>query len=151
MLGDIYSEKEMLEQCYQYYDSALVYNGNNALVLNNYAYHLACNNGDLLKAETMSNKSMSIDTENATYIDTYAWVLFKMNSYTLARIYIEKAIGKLAPDEEGSAEYYEHYGDILIMLGEADKAVEQWTKALELAPERVVLKKKIEQKQYIEE
>jgi predicted negative regulator of RcsB-dependent stress response len=74
-----------------------------------------------------------------------------MNSYTLARIYIEKAIDKLSNEESSSAEYYEHYGDILIMLGETDKAVEQWEKALKLAPERTILKQKIEQKQYIEE
>ena len=72
-----------------------------------------------------------------------------MNSYTLARIYIEKAI-EIAAKEDISSEYYEHYGDILIMLGETDKAIEQWQKALELDPSLEIVKKKIELKQYIE-
>jgi tetratricopeptide (TPR) repeat protein len=105
----------------------------------------------LLKAETMSNKSLSLDPDNTTFIDTYAWVLFKMRSYSLARIYMEKALDKLSPEEEGAAEYYEHYGDILSMLGETDKAIEQWKKALELAPERTIIEQKITQKQYLEE
>ena len=151
IIAEVYSHRDMLQECYQYYDSALVYNSNNSMILNNYAYKLATNNGDLLKAETMSNKSLSIDPDNTTFIDTYAWVLFKMGSYSLARIYLEKAIDKLSAEEMGSAEYYEHYGDILIMIGEVDKAIEQWNRALELAPERTILKQKIEQKQYIEE
>ena len=151
ILAEVYSNRNELEKCYQYYDSALVYNSNNAMILNNYAYKLATNEGDLLKAETMSNKSLSLDPDNTTFIDTYAWVLFKMRSYSLARIYIEKALDKLSPEEEGAAEYYEHYGDILSMLGETDKAIEQWKKALELAPERTIIEQKITQKQYLEE
>ncbi|MBR5844034.1 MAG: tetratricopeptide repeat protein [Bacteroidaceae bacterium] len=151
ILAEVYSGKGVLEKCYQCYDSALVYNSNNAMVLNNYAYKLATNGGDLYKAESMSSKSLNLEPDNTTYIDTYAWILFKMNSYSLARIYIEKALDKLSDGEEGSAEYYEHYGDILIMQGETDKAIEQWQKALERAPERTLLKQKIEQKQYIEE
>ena len=150
MLGDLYSLREdMLQECYQSYDSALVYNPNNKMILNNYAYKLACNNGDLMKAESMSGKAMKGESNNPTYIDTYAWILFKMNSYTLARIYIEKAI-EIAAKEDISSEYYEHYGDILIMLGETDKAIEQWQKALELDPSLEIVKKKIELKQYIE-
>ena len=151
ILAESYSNRDMLEKCYQYYDSALVYNSNNAMILNNYAYKLATSGGDLYKAENMSSRCINIEPDNTTYIDTYAWVLFKMNSYTLARIYMEKALDKLSNEESASAEYYEHYGDILIMLGETDKAIEQWNKALELAPERTILKQKIEQKQYIEE
>ena len=151
ILAEVYSYRNELEKCYQYYDSALVYNSNNAMILNNYAYKLATNDGDLLKAETMSNKSLSLDPDNTTFMDTYAWVLFKMRSYSLARIYIEKAIDNLSPAEEASAEYYEHYGDILFMLGEVDNAIEQWQKALELSPQRTILEQKITQKQYLEE
>lgn len=150
MLGDLYSQEDMHQECYQCYDSALVYNPNNRMVLNNYAYKLACSGGDLVKAESMSGKAMQGEPDNATFIDTYAWILFKMNSYSLARIYIEKAIEK-AGEEEISSEYYEHYGDILIMQGETDKAIEQWNKALELDPTLERVKKKIELKQYIEE
>lgn len=149
-LGDIYFQQKMLEECFQYYDTALIYNPNNATVLNNYAYNLVCNGGDLLKAEKMSSAALNAEPENNTFIDTYAWVLFKMRSYTLARIYIEKAIKLIEPDDEGANVYYEHYGDILAMSGETDAAVEQWQKSYDMAPTEI-LKKKIEQREYIEE
>ena len=53
---------------------------------------------------------------------------------------------------EPSAELFEHYGDILYMLGEVDEAVEYWQKALDLGSESAdVLKEKIKQKKYIEQ
>lgn len=150
-LGDIYYQQNIMEKCFQYYDTALIYNPNNSMVLNNYAYNLANSNGDLLKAEKMSATALKLDPENKTFIDTYAWILFKMKSYTLARIYIEKAIKQLSPEEnEEYNVYYEHYGDILALSGEIDAAIEQWKKSYEILPSDIV-KKKIEQKQYIEE
>lgn len=143
-LGDIYSSKEMLDECYQYYDSALTLYPENTMVLNNYAYKLATNDGDLLKAERMSNQTINAEPENVTFIDTYAWILFKKESYTLARIYMEKAI-ELLTEETMSAEIFDHYGDILAISGESEIAVEQWRKALELDPTLDKVKEKIEQ------
>ena len=149
-LGDIYYQQNILDKCFQYYDTALIYNPNNSMVLNNYAYNLACNGGDLLKAEKMSATALKLEPENKTFIDTYAWIQFKMESYTLARIYIEQAIMLLTPDDDGANVYLEHYGDILAQSGEIDAAVEEWKKSYDLVPTEI-LKKKIEQKQYIEE
>lgn len=148
-LGDIYHLQGRMEECFQQYDTALVYNPKNAMALNNYAYNLACNGGDLLKAEQMSASALKLEPDNKTFIDTYAWILFKMESYTLARIYMEQVIKEIKPEDEGSNVYYEHYGDILALSGEIDTAIAQWEKSYEIEP-TPLLKKKIEQKQYIE-
>ena len=42
----------------------------------------------------------------------------------------------------------EHYGDILFMNGQPEKALEWWEKALKLDPERDVLKRTVENKTY---
>lgn len=149
-MGDIYNELNMPDKCFQHYDTALVYKPDNAMTLNNYAYNLACSNGDLLKAEKMSATAVKLDPDNKTFIDTHAWVLFKMGSYTLARIYMEQAVKQLSPEDTDVEVYYEHYGDILFMSGETEAAIEQWQKAYKTTPTDI-LKKKIEQKQYIEE
>lgn len=151
LLGDIYSARDILDKCYQYYDSAMIYAPDNAWMLNNYAYKLAENGGDLLKAETMSVKAMKISPDNPTYIDTYAWIMFKMESYFIARVYMEQAIAKLDVNATDVAIYYEHYGDILAMSGDVDGAVEQWLKAQEAGGDSTILRKKIELKQYIED
>ncbi len=41
----------------------------------------------------MSKRSHEISPGHATYMDTYAWVLFKLGRYPEARAWIEKAVG----------------------------------------------------------
>ena len=137
-----------MDQTYKAYDEALKYNDNNIVVLNNYAYFLSLDKKDLKKAERMSAQCIKLEPDNATYLDTYAWIFFVQGNYTLAKIYIESALEK---DKTKSAELVDHYGDILYMTGDKDKAVEQWKKARELGKESEVLDRKIIEGKYIEE
>ena len=147
-MGDVYHSSGDREKAYAMYDLALSYNASNIPVLNNYSYFLAVEGRDLDKAERMSAQTVKAEPDNATYLDTYAWIFFKKGDYSLARLYMKNAIDK---SPEPSAELYEHYGDILAMLGELDEAVTYWQKALDLGSESAdVLKEKIEQKKYIE-
>ena len=147
-IGDIYYQMKQMDQTYKAYDEALKYNDNNIVVLNNYAYFLSLDKKDLKKAERMSAQCIKLEPDNATYLDTYAWIFFVQGNYTLAKIYIESALEK---DKTKSAELVDHYGDILYMTGDKDKAVEQWKKARELGKESEVLDRKIIEGKYIEE
>ena len=150
-MGDLYYHLGQKDKAYEMYDKALQFNDRNIVVLNNYAYFLSLDKKDLSKAERMSNQCMKLQPDNATYIDTYAWVLFMQGSYSLAKFYIELAISK---DKEVSGEVIEHYGDILFMNNDAVKAVEEWKKALELKEKEgediSLLKKKIADEKYYE-
>lgn len=147
-IGDIYYQMKQMDQTYKAYDEALKYNDNNIVVLNNYAYFLSLDKKDLKKAERMSAQCIKLEPDNATYLDTYAWIFFVQGNYTLAKIYIKSALEK---DNTKSAELVDHYGDILYMTGDKDKAVEQWKKARELGKESEVLDRKIIEGKYIEE
>ena len=116
----------MKAEAYAAYDSALVYNPNNIATLNNYAYYLSVERKDLDKAEEMSYRTVKAEPENATYLDTYAWILFEKERYTEARIYIEQAMRN---GGDTSQVIVEHCGDIYYMLDEKDKALEYWKKA----------------------
>lgn len=97
---------------------------------NNYAYALTTHgtSEDLNKAEEMASEAVKNDSENASFLDTYAWILYLKKAYPLARIYMERALEKAeAPD----ALYFQHYADILTALGEYDKALEALRMALE--------------------
>ena len=118
------------------------------MVLNNYAYFLSLDKKDLKKAERMSAQTVKMDPNNSTYLDTYAWIFFVQGNYTLARIYIESA---LKNDTTDSSELLDHYGDILYMLGDKEKAVEQWEKAKALGKNSDILDKKIAEGIYVEE
>ena len=69
-------------------------------------------------------------------------------NYSLAKIYIENALSK---DKTNSAELVDHYGDILYMSGEKEKAIEQWEKAKEMGKESTILDEKIAKGEYIED
>ena len=147
-IGDLYYQMKKMDEAYKAYDEALKYNENNAPVLNNYSYFLTLDKKDLKKAERMAAQCIKLEPDNATYLDTYAWVFFVQGNYTLAKIYIENALSK---DTTNSAELVDHYGDILYMSGEKDKALEQWKKAKEMGKDTDVLKQKIAQGIYIED
>ena len=147
-IGDIYHQLNKKEQAYKAYEEALKYNEQNVVVLNNYSYFLSLEKRDLKRAERMSAQCIRLEPDNATYLDTYAWIFFVQGNYTLAKIYIENALSK---DKTNSYELVEHYGDILFMNGEEEKAVDQWKKAKEMGKESKVLERKIAEQKYIEE
>ena len=147
-IGDIYYQIKNMPEAYKAYDEALKYNDKNVVVLNNYAYFLSLEKKDLKKAERMSALAVKLEPGNATYLDTYAWIFFVQGNYTLAKIYIESA---LANDTTQSPELVDHYGDILFMTGEKEKAVEQWKKAKEMGKTGETLDRKIAEQTYIEE
>ena len=148
IMGDIYHTKKQMKEAYAAYDSALVYNPSNIGTLNNYAYYLSVERRDLDKAEEMSYKTVKAEPNNATYLDTYAWILFEKGNYAEARIYIDNAMKN---DGEKSDVIVEHCGDIYFMTGDVEGALKYWKKALEMGSESKTLKEKIEKKKYIAE
>lgn len=145
--GDIYYAKEEHELAFSAYEESLKIDELNIVVLNNYSYYLSLENQDLDKAERMSSKCVELEPGNSTYLDTYAWVLFKRQRYFEAKYIIERAL------DNGGLEsnvIVEHYGDILMMNGDVNGAVEQWNKAVEMGSESKTIQDKIKLKKYIE-
>lgn len=147
-IGDTYFRIGETDKSFEAYEEALKFNDKNIAVLNNYAYYLSLLKRDLTKAERMSALCIKMQPDNATYIDTYAWIFFVQGNYLLAKMYIERALSK---DKTNSAELVDHYGDILYMTGEKEKALEQWIKAKELGKNSPTLDRKIAEKTYFEE
>lgn len=149
-IGDLYMQLKQKEDAYKAYDTALIYNENNILVLNNFAYFLALDGAELQKAEKMSGKTIQADPKSPVFLDTYAWVYFKQENYILALMYIEQAYRN---GGEQDADVLEHYGDILYKVGEKERAQEMWKSAWEIKEEKenhTLLKKKVETGIYAE-
>ncbi len=125
-LGDAYNEAGQYAESDKAYDKVLAAEPDNIATLNNYAYYLSLRGDQLEKAERMSKRSNELAPGQATYQDTYAWVLFRMGKHADAKLWMEKA---LAGSPEPDGVLLEHYGDILFELGDATGAKEQWTKA----------------------
>ena len=145
--GDYYHTLGDTPRMYADYDSTLMYDPDNISVLNNYAYYLSVEGRDLERALKMSARTLDEEPLNATFLDTYAWILFKMKRYNEALGYMEKALRYLETD---NPEIYEHYGDVLFMCGEKEKALENWHKAVQMNSSSATLDQKIKQGKYLE-
>ena len=94
----------------------------------------------------MSEQTIKAEPDNATYLDTYAWVLFMRGKYEEAKEYIDRM---LATEEDHSNIVIEHAGDIYAKCGLTDEAVEFWKEALNDNPDNALLREKIEKRKYI--
>ena len=146
IMGDTYHSKGENEKAYAAYEEALKLSPSNIGTLNNYAYFLSVDRRDLDKAEEMTYKTVKAEPNNATYLDTYAWILFQKGNYTEARIYIDDAM-KNKGDE--SDVVVEHCGDIHFMTGDVEGALKYWKQSLEMGNKSETLKRKIKLKKYI--
>lgn len=144
-IGDIYDRREMVDSAISSYHEAIKLNPYNSMALNNCAYFLACEDRDLDDARRMIEKVMKEDANEPTWIDTYAWVLFKQKEYERAREEIDRA---LELSTEPSSDILEHAGDIYFWDSKPDQAVEFWKKALELDSDNELLKRKVTHKTY---
>lgn len=145
-IGDIYHQRGQIEEAYAAFDSCLQWKKDNVECMNNYAYFISVDGGDLSRAEQMSYKTIKAQPTNSLYLDTYAWVLFQEKRYAEAQIYIEQAV---ANDSTNSYVQLEHAGDIYIMLGETDKAIDYWRRAIQAGGDAKAIERKIRLKKYI--
>mgnify|MGYP002521239980 CR=1 FL=1 len=146
VMGDLLHQKGRAREAFEAYDSCLQWKEDNIMCLNNYAYYLSELGQQLDKAEQMSYKTIKAEPKNATYLDTYAWILFMQQRYAEAKVYIEQA---LQNDSDSNAVIIEHAGDIYIQNKEPERAVELWKQALTNDPGNKVLIRKIKQRKYL--
>ena len=125
-IADCYYKLKNKEKLYETYNKILAYDPDNVYVLNNYAYYLSLDNKDLERALEMSAKTIKAEPKNATYLDTYAWILYKLGRYEEAKKYMEKVFKY---DKKPQGVNYEHLGDIIFKLGDTKNAVKNWKKA----------------------
>ncbi|WP_242916097.1 tetratricopeptide repeat protein [Pontibacter liquoris] len=144
-LGDSYNSLKNYPKSDEAYEAVLAQDADNEHVLNNYSYFLSLRNENLPKAKTMAERLITKFPNNPTYLDTYAWVLYKMGNYTEARKYLEQAVA-ISPE----ATMVEHYGDVLYKLGMKEEAVSQWQKAKLKGEASAYIDKKIKEKKLYE-
>ncbi len=143
-IGDCSYNSDKIDQAFQSYENALLLDPENSLALNNYAYFMVEKGGDVDKAAELSKKSLTGENEdNPTYLDTYAWILYKQGKYEEAAEYQKRAIDNCEGTRAESSELWDHYGDILSAIGDRKAAVDAWKRALELTDNKKTITKKI--------
>lgn len=114
----------------------------NYMVLNNYSYYLAERGEKLQEAKKWSKIAIQNNPDNATFLDTYAWVLYKLEDYEEAEKFILMAMEK---GGENDPDVNEHAGDIQRALNSTELARSYYLKAIVVGGDRERLEKKIEE------
>lgn len=130
-LGDLYHELGNRRQSYACYEKGLRIDDNYSPILNNYAYYLSEERRNLKKALEMSRKTILNEPENATYLDTYGWLLYLTGDYEQARKYLKDA---MVYGGKENAEVLDHYAEALFALKEYNLAFLYWGNADKIDP-----------------
>ena len=115
IIGDMMHDQGNRKAAYQAYEYALAVDPEYAPVLNNYAYYLCLEGRKLRKAEKMSAITVRDNPDNATYLDTYAWILHLLKRDAEAKPYLKHAMIYGGRD---SKVVLQHYADVLRALGD---------------------------------
>jgi tetratricopeptide (TPR) repeat protein len=119
-------------------------NANDALVNNNLGYQWAERNKNLDEAEKMIRKAIELDgqeragggrgfdgdPENAAYVDSLGWVLFRRGQLDAAREQLEKATALAGGADDPTV--WDHLGDVYFRLEEKGKALTAFKKSVTL-------------------
>jgi len=110
------------------YKAILEMDAGNIFMMNNLAYLLAIQGKELLKAKELALKAVAAEPENASYLDTLGWVLFRLAEYDTARDILEKA----AAIDTREPEILSHLSRVYDKLGNRQKAQEMKDKIKKL-------------------
>lgn len=147
LLGDTYHASGFHSRSDSCYEIVLGMRPKDHIVMNNYSYYLSMRGEKLDKAEALSRKSIELKPDSPTYLDTYAWILFRLGRYRDAKLWIEKALE--FNEAQQDPDVLEHYGDILFNLNEKEKAMQFWQMAKARGANSRGLARKIAEKRYI--
>ncbi|MCH7988585.1 MAG: tetratricopeptide repeat protein [Planctomycetes bacterium] len=131
ILSSIYVEKGEMKKGEEILEQMFAEDPEDPTVNNDLGYLYADQGKKLEQAEKMIRKAVKAQPENAAYLDSLGWVLFKLNRVEEAVPPLEKAASKKPEGQD--ATIFDHLGDCYDRLNRSEKAIESWKKALEFA------------------
>jgi tetratricopeptide (TPR) repeat protein len=106
--------------------------------LNYLGYMWADRGENLVEARDLIEQAVELEPENAAFLDSLGWVLFRLNQPDKALPWLEKAI---LHSEEPDATIYDHLGDVHAALGNLDQARDAYLRSLEAEEDAAVRQK----------
>lgn len=136
--GAAFEQAQKVEDAEKYLELALRLSPDFSDAMNYLGYMWAERGVNLPRAKELIDKAVKLEPKNAAYLDSLAWVLFKLEQPKEALPWMLKAL-ELSPEPD--ATLYEHLGDIYSALQETGKAQDAWKKALTIQPSEQIKKK----------
>lgn len=144
-LSEIYSLAKKYPQAEEQLQQVLKEHPDEARAHNDLGYQWADQGKNLEEAEKLIREALDLDRkqrkagahveadadhDNAAYLDSLGWVLFRRGQAAEARVEMEKACR--LPDGADDPVVWDHVGDVYHKLGETARARSAWQKAVEL-------------------
>ncbi|MFO0966525.1 MAG: tetratricopeptide repeat protein [Gemmataceae bacterium] len=144
VLSTVYAQKKQLAKAEEQLELILRMDPDNATVNNDLGYIWADHNKNLDKAEAMIRKALDLDkrrrqlsrelseeedADNAAYVDSLGWVLFRKGEYKEAVKELQRAV-KLPGGED--AALWDHLGDAYYRVERFIEARSAWETAIRL-------------------
>lgn len=144
-LSYVYSLQKRWDKSEEYLRKILTDDPNDATANNDLAYQWADRGLNLDEAERLIRKAIELDRQqkrslkevgpdddkdNAAYIDSLGWVLFRRGDLPAARTWLEKA--STLPGGEDDPVVWDHLGDVYYRLEQPAQARTVWLKAKHL-------------------
>jgi len=134
-----YERSQQYDKAERHFLDLLDREPDNPVVMNYLGYMYADIGINLDDAKKLIKKALKISPDNGAYLDSYAWLMYKLGKYKEALKYQLKALR--ATDDDPII--YDHMGDIYSALNRMPEAHDNWQRALELDPENDSLKEKL--------
>jgi tetratricopeptide (TPR) repeat protein len=147
MMTSVYTDMNQPDKAIDELRKLLKAHPDSATYNNDLGYVLADNNKEFDEAERLVKKALELDKadrqklkenglleddedkDNAAYLDSLGWVLFKKKNYAEAKKHLLEACKS---DDGKHVEIFDHLADVHKALGEKAEAVAVWQKALDL-------------------
>jgi tetratricopeptide (TPR) repeat protein len=127
-LGSTYERNKDIENAAAAFKRALKLKPGDVTILNYLGYMWADRGIKLDSAKRLVTSALIKEPDNGAFLDSYAWIFFKMGNMDSAYIYQEKAVLRIHDDPV----VFEHLGDILRERNNYREAVEAYKKSIEL-------------------
>lgn len=106
----------------------------NGQLNNAMGYRWAMAGHNLIQARNMIQRAIDAEGENSSYLDSMAWVHYKMGDFAKAEAYQSQALAVLRQEQLATGEPYratkavlsDHMGDILYQNGDVPGAITKW-------------------------
>lgn len=140
LLSNVYSAWKKMELCEELLSEILRTDPANVTVNNDLGYIWADQSKNLPEAEAMIRKALELDRrqrktgpdedkDNAAYVDSLGWVLFRRGDLDGARKELERAVS--LPDGDDPT-LWDHLGDVYFRLERYVQAQSAWERSIDL-------------------
>ena len=130
-MGSILEKQKRINEAAVAFRNVLRIRPGDAQAANYLGYMWADADMMLDSAKLLIEIALEKDPKNGAYLDSYAWVFYRMGDYEKALLYINKAIEEMDDDPVP----YEHKGDILFRMNDYRSAETAYKRSLKLKSE----------------